>query len=832
MVIQKSFRQSSLSEIDNKYYGYIKLEPKISTYIICNGDETNLQEYLSQIRKFGDETIVVNGCLQHEPTDWDQDRRLSFLPITDKSNPDEIITKAVKKSNGKWILFLRAGEIVSKRDYRGICNLCKNNGIQAYQFICQTILKGEGLSKYEWMGNSGKFSRTEVTNSGYIPTIEIRLFQKHVFRKVLAFDNDMLQFDFDDKATVITNSQIRFIPTKADLENQHMPDKKEKWTEDRQRFFKDDEGISDQFLSFELIGPGNIGYSMISEKDLPSLEAGLDMGFGRIEILKWAVHNLIENGSYDKAIDFADKILLRFSDSYEIWHLKGIASFYKLDFADAEKCMQKALEFKRNDQTILSDLCRVFIASGDLAGAESVLEILKDLNGLTPENEYMYDCIKKNSGHQSKVSLLILCRDEENYIERALKSVRDIVDEIVAVDTGSEDKTLEILKENGVKIVHHIWKNDFSEARNTGLLHATGDYVFCMDADEYLEDKARLSFLVFKKLLPLKKKVGVVFEIQTLNDTYDISVKDIPPINVIRRTALFPNLPEVCFTGKIFETVDPSLEQMNISFVFAESISIMHHNSDNTQRTRRKIPAMTKSLEDSGPESLFHGVQFWLDMDDVDQGLKWFERAIVMAKGKHCYLNTICQLFDCFRRDRLIQPGAHILKELITRYGTSYHIASYCADYLYELKDYELAYELLKRLVGMEGFQYTDKPQKSAIQRNRLNFALVSLELDDTETTDKMVLLMSDDVETADAARAVHFYSEIKQNDLENAIAILDRWIRDRNIPIADTINNFPEFLQIVIKLSEILNSHGLIDAGKVLIRSAETLAATLKKVM
>ncbi|MBW1705528.1 MAG: glycosyltransferase [Deltaproteobacteria bacterium] len=805
------------------------MKPKISTYIICNGNETDLQTYLAGIREFGDEIIVVNGCLQHNLPGPDKIGEPSFLSIADTPNPAEALTHAVKKANGNWILFLRAGEIDSKQDYQKIFKLCKNNGIQAYQFICQTILKGEELSKYEWLGNFGKFSRTKVTNSGYIPTIEIRLFQKDVFRKVLAVDNDILQLDFDDKTTVSTNSQIRFIPTKTDLKHQQRPDENEKWAKDRQQFFKDDESISDQPIGFELIGPGNIGYSLISEKDLPSLEAGLDMRFGRIEILKWAVHNLIENCSYNKAITFADKILLHFSDSYEIWHLKGIAFFHKLDLANAEKCIHRALEFKPDDETILSDLVRVNIASGNLSEANSILEKVKDLYGLSTENKYIHDCIKQNRGRQAKVSLLIMCRDEEKYIGRALKSVKNIVDEIVAVDTGSKDNTLGILKQNGAKIVHHIWKDDFSEARNTGLFHATGDYVFCMDADEYLEDKAILSFLIFKNLLPLKKISGVVFEIQTLNDSYDMAVKGLPPTKVIRRTALFPNLPGVRFNGKIFETVESSLEALNVPIIFAESISIKHHNNDNAQRRRRKIPAMAKSAADFGPEGLFRGVQFWLNMDDVNQAMEWFERAIVKANGKRRYLNTICQLFDNFKQDRLIQPGAQIFKELMVRYGTSYRIASFCADYLYELKEYDAAYKLFKRLVGTESYQYTDKPQKSDIQRNRLNFAMTCLELDDNKACDKMVSVMSDDIEMVDTARAVVFYSEIRKNELEKAIDILDQWIRERNIPIRDTINNFTEFLQIIIKFSETLLSYGLMDEGKVMIRAAESFALILK---
>lgn len=62
-----------------------------------------------------------------------------------------------------------------------------------------------------------------------------------------------------------------------------------------------------------------------------------------------------------------------------------------------------------------------------------------------------------------------------------------MVDEIVIVDTGSMDGTLEIAREFGAKIVHHPWNDDFSEARNVSLANATGDWALWLDADEEVE---------------------------------------------------------------------------------------------------------------------------------------------------------------------------------------------------------------------------------------------------------------------------------------------------------------------------------------------------------
>jgi len=61
------------------------------------------------------------------------------------------------------------------------------------------------------------------------------------------------------------------------------------------------------------------------------------------------------------------------------------------------------------------------------------------------------------------------------------------VDEIIVVDTGSDDRTVEIAEEYGCRVYHHAWEGDFSKARNYSLSYATSDWILVMDPDEKLE---------------------------------------------------------------------------------------------------------------------------------------------------------------------------------------------------------------------------------------------------------------------------------------------------------------------------------------------------------
>ena len=85
-----------------------------------------------------------------------------------------------------------------------------------------------------------------------------------------------------------------------------------------------------------------------------------------------------------------------------------------------------------------------------------------------------------------RLTLCTIVRDEEHFLPACLASVKDVVDEIVVVDTGSRDRTPELAEAAGARVVHHPWSDDFAAARNAGLTHVDGGYVLVLDADERL----------------------------------------------------------------------------------------------------------------------------------------------------------------------------------------------------------------------------------------------------------------------------------------------------------------------------------------------------------
>lgn len=94
---------------------------------------------------------------------------------------------------------------------------------------------------------------------------------------------------------------------------------------------------------------------------------------------------------------------------------------------------------------------------------------------------------KKNRQKHPTLSLCMIVKNEEQYIEQCLESVKPCVGEIVVVDTGSTDKTVDIALAHGAKVYHHPWEDDFSKHQNQSVDYATGNWILQMDGDEALD---------------------------------------------------------------------------------------------------------------------------------------------------------------------------------------------------------------------------------------------------------------------------------------------------------------------------------------------------------
>ncbi len=136
-----------------------------------------------------------------------------------------------------------------------------------------------------------------------------------------------------------------------------------------------------------------------------------------------------------------------------------------------------------------------------------------------------------------KLSVAIITKNETAVIARCLQSVQE-ADEIIVVDTGSTDDTVQIAKDNRAKVfTGYKWEDHFAKARNHAMSKCTGDWILSIDADDYLEGKAGISQL---RHAIKKHPKEYCFHIQFISERGDASH---------RLPYLYRNRPEVFWDG-------------------------------------------------------------------------------------------------------------------------------------------------------------------------------------------------------------------------------------------------------------------------------------------
>ncbi len=214
-----------------------------------------------------------------------------------------------------------------------------------------------------------------------------------------------------------------------------------------------------------------------------------------------------------------------------------------------------------------------------------------------------------------KISAALIMKNEEENLPRLLDSLQGKFDEIVVVDTGSSDKSIEIAKSYGCKVYEHTW-NGFADARNYAISRCSGEWIWHFDADFELEEKEFEKFRRF--LLHLQKEKNQeyikVLGIHVRNLGIDGIVKAISTQAFLHR-----NLPQIYWVGKIHE-------QINTKMSFLLPVYVNHYGfQDDEVQKRKALRNLAMLLQDIQTkkgdrfERLFYILQSYAILTYYDQ---------------------------------------------------------------------------------------------------------------------------------------------------------------------------------------------------------------------
>jgi len=287
------------------------------------------------------------------------------------------------------------------------------------------------------------------------------------------------------------------------------------------------------------------------------------------------------------------------------------------------------------------------------------------------------------------ISVCIIAKNEEKYIQQCLERIKPLGFEIVVIDTGSEDNTKEIAKKYTDKVLDFAWIDDFAAARNFAAQQASNDWILSLDCDEYIDqaDTETLeSFLVSKN----KERVGAL-RLQSLmyNDKGGMT-------KVLDDIHRFYNRRYFHFVGRIHEQLFHKYKKGFVVSRFILPIKATHYGyaiqgEEMVKKQERNLKLIAKELEQDkeNPYLYFQSGQSYKAIDQYDLAIENFEKALSLKPGTNMvYVETlICSLATMYALNGRMAEAAVLMEQYEPVYQTAKFTYLY-ASVLFDSKEY------------------------------------------------------------------------------------------------------------------------------------------------
>jgi glycosyltransferase involved in cell wall biosynthesis len=231
------------------------------------------------------------------------------------------------------------------------------------------------------------------------------------------------------------------------------------------------------------------------------------------------------------------------------------------------------------------------------------------------------------------LSLCMIVRDEEEMLPRCLAAVAPAVDEIVIVDTGSTDRTIEIAKSFGAKVIEREWTGSFADARNVALEATTGDWVIHLDADEVLvaEDADRLRALTGRVWREAFRLVETSYTGEAAGGSATIT----------RSVRVLRNRPQYRFQGRLHEQITAQLPGYASGRIEQSSVRIDHYGylsgvREAKEKSQRNLELLRAQQAESGSSAFLHfnlGAEYGA-LGDYDSAVSELEQAWHLVQSR------------------------------------------------------------------------------------------------------------------------------------------------------------------------------------------------------
>lgn len=242
------------------------------------------------------------------------------------------------------------------------------------------------------------------------------------------------------------------------------------------------------------------------------------------------------------------------------------------------------------------------------------------------------------------LSCCIITKNEAHRLPLLLNILPSICEQIVVVDTGSTDNTVQVARDMGAEVISFPWNDSFSDARNDSLKATNHSWILYLDADDRLPENSLRNIAKLKETQPQK---AYAFVIKSTQDKFTgISSAQI---------RMFPNIEGLRFRYRVHEQIRPSLVEKGIPIIHTE-IEIIHTGYTDQEtvasKQRRNIRLLKKDLTDYPKDGFLHCLagMAWLDLKESasakDEFLNAWELTSTDPDKRHIALGAALELSE------------------------------------------------------------------------------------------------------------------------------------------------------------------------------------------
>ncbi|MAE69465.1 MAG: hypothetical protein CME06_03230 [Gemmatimonadetes bacterium] len=280
-----------------------------------------------------------------------------------------------------------------------------------------------------------------------------------------------------------------------------------------------------------------------TDEAMAEIRRAADLAPRHIPVLELHAAIALEKGRPEDALSVIDTSIEVDSANWKTHNNRGIALSRLQRFDDAEAAFRRAESLEPEAEEVRRNLAELARKRGGESAPEGC-----------------------RGADRAGVSLCMIVKNEEENLGRCLESAREAFDQIVVVDTGSTDRTVEIAGEYGAEVHHFEWCDDFAAARNRSLSFAKCEWIMWLDADDVLhaDSVAELRELPRSGIPPAGLHITLLMRHERLFHQQ------------VTQLRILPNRPGIHFEGAIHEQVANSLEAAGVGTDYMPEIVVEH----------------------------------------------------------------------------------------------------------------------------------------------------------------------------------------------------------------------------------------------------------------